>query len=551
MGTRYVALGPLLSGEGSRAFLGLKITDGEASPCALIWVPERVLSDPELVEQLRRDTSRAAGLDHPNVVRVHGLIEVEEGQARVVEFADGESLRRVLDVSKRLPSNLAARVAADAALGVQYAHLAGNEDGTPLVHGDLRPETLLVSYSGVTKVSGYGALNVAPKEMGGKRVMGRRLHCAPEQILGGRDAVTAQTDVYLLGVILYELLTGVVPFEGEKDFDKAVLNKQPPLLNSEYVPPILRPIIGKAMAKKGPLRYPTAQAFREAIEEAMGELADHAELAAFLDRSFCSDDARAARRRELENGIQEWVVRKGLKLAAPPKPPPPVARKVAVVPLPVAAAIEEAPVAATPAADVGQPAAPPVDVPVGNPAAVPEAASQAPVPALAPASAAEQAPVAAPTATPAPLQAPPSPTAPSVAPNAPPAIARAPAPERVATPRPRREDEHGAASRPAKTTSPWLIALPLAAAAAGLAFWYGRHGQPQPQKIDYPKPSPVVMVAGPDAALEESALAPLVPPAPAPTPTPAAVVLAKADPAPEPALAVIAAKSVDARPTPA
>src|SRR4030043_235946 len=110
MATRCIPLGPLFSGEGSRAFLGLRITDGE-------------------------------------------------------------SLRRVLEVTKRLPGGLAARIAVDAALGVQYAHLGGNEDGTALVHGDLRPETLLVSYAGVTKVSGYGALTVAPKETGGKRVM--------------------------------------------------------------------------------------------------------------------------------------------------------------------------------------------------------------------------------------------------------------------------------------------------------------------------------------------------------------------------------------------
>jgi serine/threonine-protein kinase len=313
--TRCIPIGPLFSGEGSRAFLGLRITDDEASPCALVWVPEQAACEPDVVARLRRETLRAAALTHSNILRVFGIAEVDEGLARAVEYADGESLRRVLEVTKRLPCGLAARVAVDAALGVQYAHLSGNEDGTPLVHGDLRPETLLVTYSGVTKVSGYGALTVAPKETDGKRVVGRRRYSAPEQILGGRYAVSPQTDVYLLGVILYEALTGQLPFEGEKDFDAAVVSKQP-LLSSEFVPSKLRPVIGKAMAKKACLRFPTVQGFREAVEEATGRLPDRFDLGAFLEAAFADDHARRARQRMLENGIQEWVVRKGLRLAS-------------------------------------------------------------------------------------------------------------------------------------------------------------------------------------------------------------------------------------------
>jgi serine/threonine protein kinase len=317
MTTRYVALGPLLSGEGSRAFLGLRIVDGVASPCALVWAPEQVVCEPELVERLRRETAHAERLRHPNIARVFGLIEVDEGLARVVEFADGESLRRILDVLQALPPPLAARIVVDAALGVQYAHLTGNPDGTPLVHGDLRPETVLVSYSGVTKVTGYGALSVAPKELGGKRVMGRRTHCAPEQILGGRYAVSPRTDVYLLGSLLYEAISGEIPFQGDKDFEHAVVTKEPLLLKSELFPPKLWPVIRRAMAKKGDLRFETPQAFSEMVEEAMGGLPPRSELADFLEHSFAADETRNTRRRELEDGIQEWVVRQGLRLASP------------------------------------------------------------------------------------------------------------------------------------------------------------------------------------------------------------------------------------------
>lgn len=349
MAIRYAALGPLLSEEGSRAFLGLRIVDeASVSPCALIWAPEEVLREPERVEFLRRDTARASVLEHPNIVRVFGLVELEEGLARAVEYADAESLRRILKLTTRLPANLAARVVLDAALGVQYAHLAGNEDGTPLVHADLRPETLLVSYSGATKVSGYGALAVAPVETGGRRVIGRRRHCAPEQILGGRAAVSQQTDIYLLGALLYETLTGEVPFQNEKNFDKAVVSKPPALLDSALVPQALRPVIGKAMAKKGNLRFATVQAFREAVEEGAGGAAEREEVAAFLASTFKEDDARQARQREIDRGLQEWKAERALAAAAvsasrppapstsaappPPEPAPSPAPQVAMPP---------------------------------------------------------------------------------------------------------------------------------------------------------------------------------------------------------------------------
>src|SRR3954465_7430607 len=101
---RYQALGPLMSGEGSRAFLGLMLPEGGAAqPIVLIWVPTEVASDPEQQGLLAKETLRAAILDHPNIIRVFGLASLAEGLARIVEFADGETLRKVLDTVGRLP----------------------------------------------------------------------------------------------------------------------------------------------------------------------------------------------------------------------------------------------------------------------------------------------------------------------------------------------------------------------------------------------------------------------------------------------------------------
>lgn len=308
MAVRYQAIGPLLAGEGSRAFLGLEIyDDGRSYPVVLVWLPETAEADPNLLAKIKRETEHAAKLDHPNIVHVHGFGHLDEGHARVVEYADGESLRKIIERAEKIPAPMAAKIACDAATGVHYAHVAGNDDGTPLIHGDVRPETLLVSFNGVVKVTGYGALAFAPREMGGQRVKGRRVHTAPEQIIGGRESFSLQTDVYLLGLTLFECLTGQVPFSDQAEFfDHAVLTLPLPPTPPGLSPEGLEPVLAKACAKKVNDRYPTPLAFREAVEAVMGPLPTNEELSAWLRALFPgSDEARAARRQTIDAAIAE------------------------------------------------------------------------------------------------------------------------------------------------------------------------------------------------------------------------------------------------------
>ncbi|RKH12251.1 PEGA domain-containing protein [Corallococcus sp. CA053C] len=310
---RYQSLGPLLAGEGSRAFLGLALEDGATPrPVVLIWAPPDIAQNPELVARLERETNRAIVFDHPNILRVHGLEKLEGGLARVTEFADGEPLRRVLEVGPRMSPAFAALVVADAAMGLHYAHVAGNDDGSPLVHGDIRPETLMVSFSGFTKVTGYGALSVAPRERGGKRVKNRRAYTSPEQLLGGREAVNVQSDVFLLGLTLHECLTGKMPFKESADPDKAVLNRALPPMPPD-VPLKLDAVVRRATTKRALERYPTALAFREAVVDAIGKLPTHESFAEHLAKLFPPEsDARAARRKTIELGIAEALAKAGM-----------------------------------------------------------------------------------------------------------------------------------------------------------------------------------------------------------------------------------------------
>ncbi|WP_434299841.1 protein kinase domain-containing protein [Corallococcus exiguus] len=310
---RYQSLGPLLAGEGSRAFLGLSIEEGATPrPVVLIWAPPEIAQNPELVARLERETNRAIVFEHPNILRVHGLEKLDGGLARVTEFADGEPLRRVLEANPRMTPGFAALVVADAAMGLHYAHVAGNDDGSPLVHGDIRPETLMVSFSGYTKVTGYGALSVAPRERGGKRVKNRRAYTSPEQLLGGREAVNVQSDVFLLGLTLHECLTGKMPFKESADPDKAVLNRALPPMPAD-VPLKLDAVVRRATTKRALERYSSALAFREALVDAIGKLPTHEEFAEHLAKLFPPEaEARAARRATIEKGIAEALAKAGM-----------------------------------------------------------------------------------------------------------------------------------------------------------------------------------------------------------------------------------------------
>lgn len=281
--------------------LGLEEREASARPVVLVWAPPELPRDEDRFGQLQRDTRRAVSLEHPHIVKVHGLATLEQGLARVVEYVDGESLRDVLEHTGKLAASIAGRIAVDCALGVHYAHVAGNDDGTPLVHGDLRPETVMLAFSGRAKVGGYGALAVAPKEATGQRVVNRRRYCAPEQIIGGRAAQTAQTDVFLLGLVLYECLTGRMPWDKETDFDQAVMTSPLPL---DGLSSPIQELLRKATAKRASDRYKTALAFRDAVDEVLAPLATPAQLSELLEHHFPAQDSpRAARKQVLDAAL--------------------------------------------------------------------------------------------------------------------------------------------------------------------------------------------------------------------------------------------------------
>ncbi len=236
-----------------------------------------VAVDAERLVRFEREARAAASLDHPNVLRVY---EVGSHRGRpfiVTELLRGRSLREMID-SGALTSGMAADYATQIASALEAAHERG------IVHRDLKPENVFVTTRDRVKVLDFGlAKLVDPAGGGGGVVAGDALpptspglalgtigYMAPEQIRG--EPVDGRADIFALGVVLYEMLTGLRPFRrvSVADTISAVLSENPPRpsQNSSRVPPLFDGIVRRCLAKRPEDRYQTAREVGSALEDA-------------------------------------------------------------------------------------------------------------------------------------------------------------------------------------------------------------------------------------------------------------------------------------------
>ncbi|MHB8418146.1 MAG: protein kinase domain-containing protein [Myxococcales bacterium] len=371
---RYVALGPLSSSPGSRAFLAYENgPTGPLWPLVVVWVPEEVERDPDRMAALMDETARAVRIDHPNVNRVLGCEQLEEGWARVVEFADGETVRRVLTAVQRagrpaLSPKVAARVLADACRGTHYVHELGQAEGSLRLrlHGAIKPETVIAGFDGVSKITGYGANAVAPRDSFGPTATLRSQYLSPEEIERGAAATDRRSDVYALGLVLYEAIAGKPPWSAEDPaFEYKTLEEPLPLEPLASASPALREIAAKALARVPADRYQTAGAMADALLAAGP--ASGAEVAADLARLFPPDGPDRAARRQL-------LLSAGFVGERMPRPAP---RSSAAVPRVQTSVLPQQGGAAAPATDAAT-AAP--TEPPAKPAAAAASPTQRPAP---------------------------------------------------------------------------------------------------------------------------------------------------------------------------
>lgn len=229
-------------------------------------------NDRGYVERFRTEARRVAALNHPNIVPVYAAGE-EHGSLYLVMPILNDSLRDLLDRERRVPFAEAAALTAQIASGLEAAHALG------LIHRDVKPENILVDADGKALLTDFGiAREMARRESGDAATLsatglpvGTPEYMAPEQLRG--LPLDARTDVYALGMVLYELLSGVLPFAGGTPYDIAVNVITAPLppasTHNPSIPPALDRVVLRALARDPADRYPSAAAFATALRRAV------------------------------------------------------------------------------------------------------------------------------------------------------------------------------------------------------------------------------------------------------------------------------------------
>jgi serine/threonine-protein kinase len=237
---------------------------------ALKVMHEQLLGEGDHVARFRREARLAAQLSHPNIVTVIDRGEQEGRQFIVFEYVEGENLKALVEREAPLPERQAIEVALQVADGLVFAHAHG------LVHRDVKPQNVLLTEDGRAKVTDFGIARSIDVHRGLTQtgtVMGTSDYISPEQARGG--PVDACSDIYSLGAVLYEVLTGEVPFPGDNFVSVAMrhINEPPPSVRERRpeLSPRLDAAIRRAMAKDPDDRFSSMEEFAAELRACLAE----------------------------------------------------------------------------------------------------------------------------------------------------------------------------------------------------------------------------------------------------------------------------------------
>ena len=265
IGGRYVLRGVV--GRGGMATVHRAYDEVLHRDVAVKLPHAHLATDPAFLERFRREARAAAALAHPNIVAVHDWGETEAGAYLVLQLVDGPSFREVLRQRGRIGPADALTVLGPAAAGLGAAHAAG------LVHRDVKPENVLIGRDGTVRITDFGLARAAASATStfADVLIGSPHYLSPEAVRG--EPLDPRADVYALGVMLFECLTGRPPHEGDSPFATAVAHTSqrvpaPSTLRNDLDPAIDQVVV-RATAMDREDRYVDAAAFGQALAYAV------------------------------------------------------------------------------------------------------------------------------------------------------------------------------------------------------------------------------------------------------------------------------------------
>lgn len=255
LNNRYKILRPVGVGGMAEVYLAQDmLLDREV---AVKILRNQFINDKSLLEQFRREAQSAARLIHSSIVNIFDVCEENNIYFIVMEYIDGKTLKSVLEEQGPMKPFWAVHIACELAAALQHAH------NRHIIHCDIKPHNILLNKSMTPKIADFGIARMVTSQtmIYTSSVIGSVHYLSPEQAGGAQ--VTAQSDIYSLGIVLYEMLTGHLPFDGKTAVAVAMmhLEKTPPPLKSydPDLPDSLQEVIDKALAKDPADRYATAE----------------------------------------------------------------------------------------------------------------------------------------------------------------------------------------------------------------------------------------------------------------------------------------------------